>query len=84
MNRVLAQTDPVLTDPLLHSALQAYSNHLSDGEIDLAGREAAAEKSLKGYESAKGMADIAKKYGQLLNETEDVKREIEKLEASKA
>ncbi|KAF2433171.1 hypothetical protein EJ08DRAFT_93190 [Tothia fuscella] len=81
--QVLAQTDPVLTDPLLHSALRAYSSHLSDTEFDLASRESAAEKSLRNYESAKGMADIAKRYGQLLTETEDVKREIKTLEASR-
>lgn len=77
--RIVAQTDPVLTDPLLYSALQSYSSHLAKTEQTLAEREATALKALKGYENAKGMADIAKRYAQVLRETEEVEQEISRL-----
>ena len=73
----------MLTDPLLYSALQAYSFHLASMEQDLSGREKAAVKALKGYEDAKGMADISKRYAQVLKETEEVRQEICKLENGK-
>jgi hypothetical protein len=78
--RLLAQTDSVLTELHLHSALKSYSAHLSATEKDAANREAAAERTLKEYENARGMADIAKRYIQALKEIEEVRREIQKLE----
>jgi hypothetical protein len=53
-------------------------------EKELVDREATAEKALKEYENAKGMADIAKRYIQALKETEEVRREIERLDGGKA
>jgi gamma-glutamylcysteine synthetase len=82
--RVLALTDPVLTDPSLISALESYDSHLTAVEKDLSDRQAIAEKALKEYENSKGMADIAKRYVQALKETEEVQREMERLDSGKA
>lgn len=70
----------MLADPHLHSALQAYSKHLTSVEEGLAVRQASAEKLLKGYENAKGMGDITKRYAEVLKATDDVRKEIQKLE----
>jgi hypothetical protein len=84
VSRILAQTDPVLTDPLLYSALQSYNKHLNATEKVLSDQKSLAEKALKSYENTKGMSDIAKRYIQALKDTEEVQREIQKLESNKA
>ncbi|TLD36787.1 hypothetical protein E2P81_ATG02569 [Venturia nashicola] len=79
--QILSQTDPTLTTPQFTTSLKTYIAKLSSLEADLASRQSTAQLALKGYETAgKGMSEIASKYVEAINEGEEIRREIEKLE----
>jgi chromosome segregation ATPase len=80
-HRIVAKSDPYLSDPSLVSALQTYSTHLDSLERELSSDAKAAESELQEYADAgKGMEQIANRFAELTRECEKVKAEIKRLE----
>jgi septation ring formation regulator EzrA len=80
-HRIVAKSDPYLSDPSLVSALQTYSKHLDSLERGLSSDVKAAESELQEYADAgKGMEQIANRFAEVTRECEKVKAEIKRLE----
>jgi diphthamide biosynthesis protein 3 len=79
--RILAKSDPLLSNPELVSALQAYNEHLTSTAKDLRSQIEVVESELDRYEAkGKGMDQIANRYAELTTKCEKLRSEIQRLE----
>ena len=70
-------------DPQVRNALQAYEDHLAQVRARLKARERLAKEKLAQYEEVgRSMGDIANRYVQLMQEIENVKAQIRRLDDS--
>lgn len=81
--RILDAGDPLRVNGELKEAVEFYGEHLQDQKRKLEGRVRECEKELEGYEGEKGMAEIGKRFVEVLGRCEDVKREIARLNAER-
>lgn len=84
-NLELSARKTIYSDEVNH-ALQNYMEHLKDARERLAQRQKIAERELWGYgvgretgDKEKVMKEIARVYGELSKEINDVSRDVEKL-----
>ena len=81
------QAQAAVYTPLVRGALGNYAAALRDGQDRLGERERRAERALWGYgvgredggEKERVMREVARVYGELGREVEDVRRDVEKL-----
>ena len=68
-------------DPEVRNALLAYEDHLAQVRARLKARERLAKEKLAQYEEVgRSMGDIASRYVQLMQEIENVKAQIRRLD----
>lgn len=68
-------------DPEVRNALQTYEDHLAQVRARLKARERLAKEKLVQYEEVgRSMGDIANRYVQLMQEVENVKAQIRRLD----
>jgi diphthamide biosynthesis protein 3 len=80
-HRILEQADPLMTDAALNQSLQSYNSHLNSVERGLTARKETASTALQEYErTGSGMAEIAKRYAEVVRECEGVKADIARLD----
>ncbi|KAL8793581.1 MAG: hypothetical protein Q9195_003844 [Heterodermia aff. obscurata] len=68
-------------DPEVRNAIQAYKDHLAQVRARLQARERLAKEKLAQYEKVgRSMGDIANRYVELMQEVENVKAQIQRLD----
>ena len=68
--------------PEVKRAIEAYGNHLVQSRAQLRSRERSAKESLDQYDDVgRSMGQIAERYVGLVQEIEDVKEQIRRLES---
>jgi len=79
--RILDVSDPLRSNSDLRDALEFYNEHLGDEKRRYEAKLKETQNEVEGYEKEKGMAEIGKRFAELLGKCNDVKAEVARLQA---
>jgi len=79
--KILDVSDPLRSNSDLRDALEFYGEHLGDEKRRYETKLREMQNEVEGYEREKGMAEIGKRFAELLVKGNDVKAEIARLQA---